>query len=313
MYSFGMIGTGIIAGCHLEAIAAHTRTRLAAVADVVRPRAEAAAAPFGAAVYTDYRTLNERLDLLYFYPAGHFVSRTELDARPAFGKAQAEQIRSEVVQTLCTQRFDDAAAALAGFFDAWFEPTADVPYTLDLLIAGVSEYIATFKRAYAVTMEYNPSRFRTEVLRAESSRAVKRLFLDLVQDVSCAFASIDNRSNYIDALIGYIERNYADPKLNIDALADHVGLSASHIQNIFKAATGSSISAYLRRLRLNKATELLEQTDVPISEIAERTGFGNSNYFYTVFKRHYAVTPSEYRANRLNRADTKEAYNNEIN
>ena len=52
MYSFGMIGTGIIAGCHLEAIAAHTRTRLAAVADVVRPRAEAAAAPFGAAVYT---------------------------------------------------------------------------------------------------------------------------------------------------------------------------------------------------------------------------------------------------------------------
>ena len=103
-----------------------------------------------------YRTLNERLDLLYFYPAGHFVSRTELDARPAFGKAQAEQIRSEVVQALCTQRFDDAAAALAGFFDAWFEPTADVPYTLDLLIAGVSEYIATFKRAYAVTMEYNP-------------------------------------------------------------------------------------------------------------------------------------------------------------
>ncbi len=188
-----------------------------------------------------------------------------------------------------------------------------MPYTLDLLIAGVSEYIATFKRAYAVTMEYNPSRFRTEALRAESSRAVKRLFLDLVQDVSCAFASIDNRSNYIDALIGYIERNYADPKLNIDALADHVGLSASHIQNIFKAATGSSISAYLRRLRLNKATEFLAQTDVPISEIAERTGFGNSNYFYTVFKRHYAVTPSEYRANRLNRADTKEAYNNEIN
>ena len=64
MYSFGMIGTGIIAGCHLEAIAAHTRTRLAAVADVVRPRAEAAAAPFGAAVYTDYHQMleNEHLD-----------------------------------------------------------------------------------------------------------------------------------------------------------------------------------------------------------------------------------------------------------
>lgn len=252
-----------------------------------------------------YRALNERQELLYFYPVGSFVSLAELDTRPIFGKAQAELVRSEAVQALCTQRFDDASVTFVGFFDAWFEPAADVPYTLDLLIAGVSEYIATFKRAYAVTMEYNSSRFRTEVLRAENARAVKRLFLELVQDISCAFASIDNRSNYIDALIGYMERNYADPKLNIDALADHVGLSASHIQNIFKAATGSSISAYLRRLRLNKATELLEQTDVPISEIAERTGFGNSNYFYTVFKRHYSITPTEYRAKRPNLNDIR--------
>lgn len=252
-----------------------------------------------------YRALNERMELLYFYPVGSFASLTELDARPVFGRAQAERVRSETVQALCTQRFDDASASLVGFFDAWFEPAADMPYTLDLLIAGISEYIATFKRAYAVTMEYNPSRFRTEVLRAESSRAVKRLFLELVQDISCAFASIDNRSNYIDALIGYMERNYADPKLNIDAMADHVGLSASHIQNIFKAATGSSISAYLRRLRLSRATELLEQTDVPVSEIAERTGFGNSNYFYTVFKRHYSITPTEYRAKRPNLKDQR--------
>ena len=51
--------------------------------------------------------------------------------------------------------------------------------------------------------------------------------------------------------------------------------------------------------------ELLEQTDIPISEIAERTGFGNSNYFYTVFKRQYSITPTEYRANRPNLNDTR--------
>ena len=245
-----------------------------------------------------YRSLSETLELLYFYPAGSLISQQALRARTPVGRTEAERARSTAVQALCTQRFDDASAALASFFDAWFEPVAEVPYTLDLLIAGLSEYIATFKRAYAVTMEYNSSRFRTEVLRADTSRAAGRLFLDLIQDISCAFASIDNRSNYIDELISCMERNYADPKLNIDALADHVGLSASHIQNIFKAATGSSISAYLRRLRLNKATELLKNTDIPISEIAERTGFGNSNYFYTVFKRHYSITPTEYRANR---------------
>ena len=247
-----------------------------------------------------YRSLNEKLELLYFYPSGSLISQRTLAARTPTGRTEAERARSAAVQALCTQRFEDASAVLAAFFDAWFEPAADAPYTLDLLIAGLSEYITTFKRAYAVTMEYNPSRFRTEVLRADTSRTVKRLFLDLIQDISCAFASVDNRSNYIDELIRCMEQNYADPKLNIDALADHVGLSASHIQNIFKTATGSSISAYLRRLRLNKATELLKNTDIPISEIAERTGFGNSNYFYTVFKRHYSITPTEYRANRPN-------------
>ena len=58
---------------------------------------------------------------------------------------------------------------------------------------------------------------------------------------------------------------------------------------------------------------VLFRIDFRFGEIADEKGIGNSNYFYTVFKRHYAVTPSEYRANRLNRADPKEAYNNEIN
>ncbi len=247
-----------------------------------------------------YRSLAGYLDYLYFYPADGIVACSVLDFRDHFGQRQAEQVVIEAVQALSSQSFDKAAQILGSFFDAWFEPLTDIPYTLDILTAGISEYITTFKRAYAVTMEYSPSRFRSDLLRAESSRSVKRLFLELIQDISFAFASIHDRSNYIDELIRLIETNYTDPKLNIDTLADSVGLSPSHIQNIFKAATGTSISVYLRTHRLNKATELLEKTDVPISEIAEKTGFGNANYFYTVFKRYYSITPTEYRAKRPN-------------
>ncbi len=247
-----------------------------------------------------YRILASALDLLYFYSPDSLVSLSALQMRSTYGKALVEAVRNETVQALREQHFDSAAQILNAFFDNWFEQSADIPYTLDILTAGISEYIAAFKRTYAVTLEYSPSRFRMDVLRAETSRGVKRLFLDLVQDISCAFTSLHDRSNYIDELIHLIETNYADPKLNIDALADHVGLSPSHIQNIFKAATGTSISVYLRTHRLNKAQELLENTDIPIGEIAEKTGFGNANYFYTVFKRHYATTPTEYRAKRPN-------------
>lgn len=244
-----------------------------------------------------YRTLSAVMDLLFFYPSDSLVSLTEIRQHEVVGSNQVEPVRSKVIQALVNQQFEDASSILGNFFDEWYEPVSEIPYTIDALLSGFSEYISTFKRAYAITMDFNPSHFRSEALRADSSRAVKQLFLDLILDISYAFASVGTRSNYIDDILSFIEKNYADPKLNVDILADHVGLSPSHIQSIFKTATGSTISSYLRNLRIRKATELLEQTDIPISEIAESTGFGSFNYFCTVFKRYYSVTPTEYRAN----------------
>lgn len=244
-----------------------------------------------------YRALSSVMDLLFFYPPDCLVTLRELRTHEIVGNAQVEPARSKVLQALVSQRFEEASSSLGAFFDSWFEPISETPYTIDALLSGFSEYISTFKRAYAITMDFNPSPFRSAALHAESSRAVKQLFLDLISDISYAFASISNRSNYIDDIIDFIEQNYADPKINIDLLADHVGLSPSHIQSIFKTATGSTISTYLRNFRIRKATELLETTDIPISEIAVSTGFGSFNYFCTVFKRHHSVTPTEYRAN----------------
>lgn len=244
-----------------------------------------------------YRALSSVMDLLFFYPADPLICLRTLRQHEVVGNQQIESVRSEVIQALVNQRFEDASSILGNFFDVWFEPVGEVPYTIDALLSGFSEYISTFKRTYAISMDFNPSHFRSEALRADSSRAVKQLFLDLIVDISYAFASVENRSNYIDDILRFIEENYADPKINVDILADHVGLSSSHIQSIFKTATGSTISVYLRNLRIRKATELLEQTDIPISEIAESTGFGSFNYFCTVFKRHHSVTPTEYRAN----------------
>lgn len=244
-----------------------------------------------------YRALNSVMDLLFFYPPDCLVTLRELRAHEIVGSGQIEPTRSNALQALVGQRFEDASSILSAFFDVWFEPISETPYTIDTLITGFSEYISTFKRAYAITMDFDPAAFRSTALHAESSRAVKQLFLDLISDISYAFASISSRSNYIDDIIDFIEQNYADSKINIDMLADHVGLSPSHIQSIFKTATGSTISTYLRNFRIRKATELLETTDIPISEIAESTGFGSFNYFCTVFKRHHSVTPTEYRAN----------------
>ena len=57
-----------------------------------------------------------------------------------------------------------------------------------------------------------------------------------------------------------------------------------------------SLTAY----RIDRAVELLQQTDIPVREIAVRVGYTDANYFTKVFKRHLGVTPTEYRNHNAN-------------
>ena len=59
--------------------------------------------------------------------------------------------------------------------------------------------------------------------------------------------------------------------------------------------TGENFNSYLRKIRLERALELIENSDKSISEIASDCGFSSPNYFKDVFRRTYGVSPREYR------------------
>lgn len=91
-----------------------------------------------------------------------------------------------------------------------------------------------------------------------------------------------------------ITRCYAEP-LNLKMLANAFCISVSYLQHTFKAQTGYSIIDYLNRTRIDNAAKLLRETDLHISEISEKVGFPDYNYFSRVFKKYKELTPSAYR------------------
>lgn len=93
----------------------------------------------------------------------------------------------------------------------------------------------------------------------------------------------------------YIDKNYANPDLSLWMLADMVGLSPAYFGKIFTAHTTYSFNDYLTNTRMKKAVQLLEETKLPISQISEAIGILNTNYFYSVFKRKFGMTPLAYR------------------
>jgi AraC-like DNA-binding protein len=62
-----------------------------------------------------------------------------------------------------------------------------------------------------------------------------------------------------------------------------------------KSITGAGAKEYITRIRIEKAKSLMENTDMPIAEIAEKTGFASQSYFSTAFKNCTGLTPSQYK------------------
>lgn len=105
----------------------------------------------------------------------------------------------------------------------------------------------------------------------------------------------EKQSLYVEEALRYLESRYGQ-ELSIQSLADELGLDRSHLHRVFKAATGSSPQEYLLDLRIRKASELLEKTDLPVSVIALSVGYEDTLYFSRLFKKKKGVSPTGYRA-----------------
>lgn len=92
----------------------------------------------------------------------------------------------------------------------------------------------------------------------------------------------------------YIEKNYGNSELNLNSVCSYLSISPSRFSTIFKNATGETFMEVLIRIRMEKAKELLENTDLKNYEIAEKVGLSDPHYFSIVFKKMTGKTPTEY-------------------
>lgn len=78
-------------------------------------------------------------------------------------------------------------------------------------------------------------------------------------------------------------------------LAQRFGVSESSLKNYFRGVYGQNISTYLRKIRMQKASDLLVNTRTSVAEIAGAVGYSNQSKFAAVFKKEYRMSPLEYR------------------
>lgn len=101
------------------------------------------------------------------------------------------------------------------------------------------------------------------------------------------------RRDLIYKILETIQLRYKD--ISLTKLSTQYGYSHDHISRLIKEETGLSFHQYRLDIQLQQAAQLLEQSEISVSSIAELTGFSNNSFFYRKFKEKYNVTPTQYR------------------
>lgn len=100
-------------------------------------------------------------------------------------------------------------------------------------------------------------------------------------------------SPFVRRVLGYVQRNYAR-NIDLKQVALEFKMTPMYLGQIIKKETGETFTNHINRLRIDKAKQLLRDTNLKTNDIAEEVGYVNANYFPTIFRKIVGKSPSEY-------------------
>jgi transcriptional regulator GlxA family with amidase domain len=132
----------------------------------------------------------------------------------------------------------------------------------------------------------------------EAMRIAKVYLLKWHTEGNLPYANLVRPVPHGDSIVRKCENWLQENFRNIEAIVqvtELAGIPERTLKRRFKAATGSTLIAYLQNLRVEEAKRLLEAGRMPVDEISEEAGYSDTSFFRRVFKRLTGLTPSHYR------------------
>lgn len=121
-----------------------------------------------------------------------------------------------------------------------------------------------------------------------------QLLIDHSSNPPRAKQKADAGLEYVRSVIHYISEKYSEP-VHIQDIANYCGLDRAYLSKLFRDATGFTPQRYLINFRINKAKQLLAETDLPIQHVSYSVGYNDPLAFSKFFKQETGMPPTKWR------------------
>jgi len=206
-----------------------------------------------------------------------------------------KDIENAIINSICNYSFEDAYNKFSDIIDVLRKAKCVNGKKIMLqCIINISESVERHG-SFSNTDKMKEMAYKMVV--AETAEEMQKMFKEFLETIksNINLNNMDWHDDMVNDIIEFIRSNYDNPELSLTLIADAFQLTSNYIGQIFKRKMKMSAVNYIADVRMEHAKELLKNTDFSVAEIAEKIGIANSNYFYTLFKKKYGMTPNEFR------------------
>lgn len=231
-----------------------------------------------------------------------FPERRLISVRQSAGKGRLEtqkKIRSEMnylYQTAIKKDYENLKKAMAYAVNLIVHQENH----LGVIQSSIAELVQILRMVLGenedeveANIYFHPVTGKDYLLRYHTAQELKSVLLEVIDYVFCSLVR-DQEGDIIDAIKGYIHDN-CENDLTANEIAGKFYLNTSYLSSMFKARTGINMGKYIEDVRMEKAKAYIANKNWSITEVARRSGYGDSGYFTRVFKKYTGRTPKQYR------------------
>lgn len=249
-----------------------------------------------------YKNTENSLRLKIRYGHGAVIDAYQIDTVRPEAFHLSYKLSSQLTDQLGNAQADDAWNTYIKLTEGLFEcDYNEVMSTMIHLSHSIYERLSEKYPMLKDHFMYSMKQFLSGLDDAEIGDDIHNLSRTLFEDICSRVQTLKtNPAQQNSAIIAkqiqeIIEEQYADPSLCLASIAEEVGLSANYTGHIFKQQTQKSVAQYLLNVRMEKIAWYLQNTQLSVSTILEKTGLEKNNYFYTRFKNYFGMPLGEYR------------------